>query len=72
MNENKTGAFISSLRKEKELTQKQLADLVGVSDKTISKWEKGIAVPHKSYFPQIAKAAFVEIPKKQILKCCNK
>ena len=30
---------------KKELTQKQLADLVGVSDKTISKWETGRGIP---------------------------
>ena len=35
MEQQKIGKFIHDLRKEKELTQKQLADLVGVSDKTI-------------------------------------
>ena len=35
------GKFIQEVRKEKGLTQKELADLICVSDKTISKWENG-------------------------------
>ena len=37
----KTGNFIKELRKEKGLTQKELAEIIGLSDKTISKWETG-------------------------------
>lgn len=36
-----TGAVIKALREKKMLTQAQLADQLGVSDKTISKWETG-------------------------------
>lgn len=43
MEQQKIGKFIHGLRKEKEMTQKQLADFVGVSDKTISKWETGVS-----------------------------
>ena len=43
MEQQKIGKFIHDLRKEKDLIQKQLADLVGVSDKTISKWETGVS-----------------------------
>lgn len=39
MNQEKIGIFISVCRKEKELTQTQLADILGVSDKSISRWE---------------------------------
>lgn len=39
------GKFIRTSRKEKGLTQKQLADMLHVSDKTISKWENGIGFP---------------------------
>lgn len=35
----KMGKFIADLRKKKEYTQKQLAELLDVSDKTVSKWE---------------------------------
>ena len=45
MNENKIGSFIQLCRKEKGMTQKDLADRIGVSDKTISKWENGNSVP---------------------------
>ena len=41
MNPKTTGAFIAALRKEKNLTQKQLADKRNVSDKAISRWETG-------------------------------
>ena len=38
------GAFVARLRKEKGLTQRQLAELVGVSDKAVSKWERGVSL----------------------------
>ena len=42
------GKFIQEVRKEKGLTQKELADLICVSDKTISKWENGNSAPDVS------------------------
>ena len=48
MDQIKTGKFIATLRKEKELTQKELAEKLGVSDKTISKWECGKGLPDVS------------------------
>ena len=45
MNQLTTGKFISQKRKEKNLTQEQLADRLGVSNKTISKWETGKCMP---------------------------
>lgn len=41
MNQYLTGAVIKSLREQKKITQLQLAEKLGVSDKTISKWETG-------------------------------
>ena len=41
MNHERIGSFISKLRHEQNITQKELADKIGVSDKTISKWETG-------------------------------
>lgn len=43
MDQEKIGAFISTLRKEHGMTQQQLADAIGVSNKTISKWECGVS-----------------------------
>lgn len=48
MDQNKIGIFISSLRKEHNMTQQQLADAMGVSNKTISKWECGKGLPELS------------------------
>lgn len=39
MDLDKIGKFISTIRKQKNLTQLQLAELTGASDKTISKWK---------------------------------
>ena len=48
MDQVKIGKFIAQVRKEKQLTQKQLADLLNISDKTISKWETGRGLPDVS------------------------
>lgn len=45
MNQNKIGEIIEKRRKEKNLTQKELADLLGVSNTAISKWENGNNLP---------------------------
>lgn len=41
MNQIKIGKFIMELRKEKQLTQNELAEKIGVTDRAISKWENG-------------------------------
>lgn len=48
MNQLMTGKFISQKRKEKNLTQEQLAEKLGVSNKTVSKWETGKCMPDYS------------------------
>ena len=48
MNQQATGKFIAQKRKEKNLTQEQLAGKMGVSNKTISKWETGKCMPDYS------------------------
>ena len=45
MDQIRTGKFIADMRKEKGLTQRQLADLLSISDKTVSKWECGNGLP---------------------------
>ncbi|MGN1117070.1 MAG: helix-turn-helix domain-containing protein, partial [Acutalibacteraceae bacterium] len=54
MNENKTGTFISTLRKEKELTQAQLAEKLNVTDKAVSRWETGKGMPDSSLLVPLA------------------
>ncbi len=48
MNQEKIGKFIYEVRKEKKLTQKQLADKLGITDRAISKWENGKSMPDLS------------------------
>lgn len=45
LNQEKTGKFMAEMRRQQNLTQKQLAEQVGVSDKTVSKWETGRSLP---------------------------
>ena len=48
MNQDKVGEFITELRKEKGLTQSQLAEHFGISNKAVSKWENGKSLPDAS------------------------
>ena len=48
MNQIKIGRFIAERRKKANLTQMQLADKLGITDKAISKWERGITMPDTS------------------------
>ena len=48
MNQSSIGKFISQKRKEKNMTQEQLAEKLGVSNKTVSKWECGKCMPDYS------------------------
>ena len=45
MDQIKIGKFIAQCRKNTNLTQQQLADKFGITDKAVSKWERGIALP---------------------------
>lgn len=51
MDQAKTGKFISELRREKDMKQSELADAIGVSAKTVSKWETGRGMPEISTLP---------------------
>lgn len=65
MNLDKVGQLIADLRREKGLTQKQLADKMGLSDKTISKWERGLGCPDVSVLSELAQ--IFAVPVEQIL-----
>ena len=43
MKQEKIGAFIAETRKQQGMTQKELAEKIGISDKTVSKWECGVS-----------------------------
>lgn len=45
MDARKTGRFIAKKRKEKNISQKELAEYLHITDKAISKWERGLSFP---------------------------
>ena len=45
MDARKTGRFIAEKRKEKNMSQKELAEHLHITDKAISKWERGLSFP---------------------------
>ena len=61
MNQVKIRKFIAEKRKEKKLTQQQLAEKLGVSDRAISNWENGKNMPDISLFPIISKELDVTV-----------
>lgn len=63
MNCSKVGKVLLHLRKEKGLTQKQVADRMNLSDKTISKWERGLGCPDISLLGELSNLFDVNIEK---------
>ncbi len=61
MDKERTGQLITELRKEKGLTQKQLADALNVTDKAVSKWERGLSFPDISMLEPIAQTLDISI-----------
>ena len=61
MDTKKIGAFLKQCRKEKNLTQEQLAEKFEVSARTVSRWETGINMPDLSILVQLAEYYDVEI-----------
>ena len=54
MDAQKTGAYLAMLRKIKGMTQQEVADRLGVSNKTVSKWESGGGFPDITVLPALA------------------
>ena len=63
MNQTAIGSYISKKRREKNLTQEQLAEKLGVSNKTISKWENGKCMPDYSIIEQVCRELSVTLPE---------
>lgn len=61
MDQKITGIFIAEKRREKNLTQEQLAQRLGVSNKTVSKWENGRNMPDYSVVEQLCKELDISI-----------
>ncbi len=63
MDSIKVGSLLLRLRKEKGMTQKQVGDFINVSDKTISKWERGLGCPDISLLRNLSDLYEVDIDK---------
>lgn len=61
MDQKKIGDFLKSLRKERGITQEQLAETFGVSARTVSRWETGANMPDLALLVQIAEFYNVEL-----------
>lgn len=63
MDNQKIGNLIYKLRKEKNMTQLQLAGQLNISDKAVSKWERGFGCPDVSLLPALSKVFDVDLGK---------
>lgn len=63
MDQRKIGAFLKALRKEQGLTQEQLAELLHVSGRTVSRWETGSNMPDIGMLVELAEQFDVSIPE---------
>lgn len=63
MDQKKIGLFLKELRKEKNITQEVLAEKLNVSNRTVSRWEKGNNMPDISLLVELSKFYHVSIPE---------
>lgn len=61
MDNTKTGLLIKELRKEKAMTQKDIADILHITDKAVSKWERGLCAPDISLLEPLSKILDISI-----------
>lgn len=67
MNKETFGAFIAQLRKEKGMTQQNLADQLHVTDKAVSKWERGLCYPDLTLMENLATA--LDLSMTELMAC---
>lgn len=63
MDNTKIGKLIYQLRKERNMTQLQLAEQLNISDKAVSKWERGLGCPEISLLPELSKIFDVDLER---------
>ena len=61
MNQEKIGKFIAKCRKDKNITQEQLAEKLGVSNKSISRWENGRNMPDYSILKELCNTLDIDV-----------
>lgn len=66
------GNMVAALRKEKGMTQVELAEKMGVTDKAVSKWERDISFPDVSSIPKLAEILEVSVDELMQVKAASK
>ena len=61
MDQIKIGKFIAECRKQNNLTQMQLSEALGITDKAVSKWERGIAMPDSSLMLELCRILGISV-----------
>lgn len=61
MNQEKIGVFIARRRKEKKLTQAKLASYLGITDRAVSKWERGKGLPDPVYMLELCRLLDISV-----------
>ena len=72
MKKQTLGMMISSLRKEKGMTQLELAEKMGVTDKAVSKWERDLSYPDINSIPKLAEIFGVSVDELMQVKTVTK
>ena len=61
MDQEKVGRIIRTFRKDKGMTQLELSELLGVTDRAVSKWERGLGCPDVSFLPKLSEILSIDI-----------
>lgn len=61
MDQEKIGTFIQECRKKQKLTQQDLADMLNISNRAVSKWERGINMPDASLMLELSKILDISV-----------
>ena len=77
MDQQKIGTFLKQLRQERQLTQENLAEIMCVTNRSVSRWENGETIPNTETLKLLSKLFDVSIntllgsPRKLICQCCG-
>ena len=61
MDQEKVGRIIKTLRKDKGMTQRELSEMLNVTDRAVSKWERGLGCPDVSLLTSLSEIFSVDI-----------
>lgn len=72
MNNQTMGAMVAALRKEKGMTQADLAARMGVTDKAVSKWERDLSLPDVHSIPKLAQVLGISVEELMGSRCAKR